>query len=54
MTDIRFAAGRKIAVRAHCLLNQNVKPYQRARYPGIVTPVLDTIREESYALVQLT
>lgn len=53
MTDIRVAAGRKIAIIAHCLLNQNVKPHQRARYPGIVNPVLDTIREEGYALVQL-
>jgi predicted secreted protein len=53
MTDIRVAAGRKIAIITHCLLNQNVKPHQRARYPGIVNPVLDTIREEGYALVQL-
>jgi predicted secreted protein len=53
MVDIRVAAGRKIAIISHCLLNQNVKPHQRARYPGIVTPVLDVIREEGYALVQL-
>ncbi len=53
MPDIRVAAGRKIAIVAHCLLNQNVKPHQRARYPGIVDPVLDVIREEGYALVQL-
>lgn len=53
MPDIRVAAGCKIAILAHCLLNQNVKPHQRARYPGIVTPVLDVIREEGYALVQL-
>ena len=53
MADIRVAAGRKIAIIAHCLLNQNVKPHQRARYPGIVNPVLDAIQEEGYALVQL-
>ena len=53
MPDIRVAAGCKIAILAHCLLNQNVKPHQRARYPGIVTPVLDVIRDEGYALVQL-
>ena len=53
MPDIRVAAGGKIAILAHCLLNQNTKPHQRARYPGIVTPVLDVIRQEGYALVQL-
>ncbi len=53
MPDIRVAAGCKIAILAHCLLNQNVKPHQRARYHGIVDPVLDVIREEGYALVQL-
>jgi predicted secreted protein len=53
MADIRVAAGRKIAIISHCLLNQNVKPHQRARYPGIVNPVLDAIQEEGYALVQL-
>lgn len=53
MTDLRVAASGKIAVLSHCFLNQNTKPYQRARYPGIVDPVLDAVREAGYALMQL-
>jgi len=53
MPDVRVTAGGKIAIIAHCLLNQNTKPHQRGRYPGIVNPVLDVIREEGYALAQL-
>ncbi len=53
MSDTRVAAGRKIAVIAHCFLNQNTKPHQRARYPGIVTPVLAAVQEAGFALMQL-
>jgi predicted secreted protein len=53
MSDVRVAAGRKIAIISHCFLNQNTKPHQRARYPGIVTPVLETIAEAGFALMQL-
>jgi predicted secreted protein len=53
MSDVRVAAGAKIAVIAHCLLNQNAKPHLRARFPGIVPPVLDVLREAGFALVQL-
>lgn len=53
MHDIRVASGRKIAVVAHCLLNQNTKPHQRARFPGIATPVLEAIQKTGFALMQL-
>lgn len=53
MEDVRVAAGGKIAVVAHCLLNQNTKPHRRARFPGIVTPVLETIQSKGFALMQL-
>ncbi len=53
MQDVRVPIGRKIAVTAHCLLNQNTKPHLRARFPGIADPVLDAVREAGYALFQL-
>jgi len=53
MHDVRVASGRKIAVVAHCLLNQNTKPHQRARFPGIATPVLDAVQKSGFALMQL-
>jgi len=53
MSDVRVAAGCKIAIIAHCLLNQNTKPHQRARYPGIVTPVLEAVEAAGFALMQL-
>ena len=53
MKDIRVQVNGKVALMAHCLLNQNTKPYLRARYPGIVDPVLDVLRRLGYALFQL-
>jgi predicted secreted protein len=53
MTDIRVQVNGKVALLAHCLLNQNSKPYMRARYPGIVEPVLDVLRRLGYALFQM-
>ncbi|MEJ2058564.1 MAG: hypothetical protein P8X39_12085, partial [Desulfofustis sp.] len=53
MSDIRVAAGGKIAVISHCFLNQNTKPHQRARYPGIVTPVLEAVQQAGFAIMQL-
>lgn len=51
--DQRKEKGRKVAILAHCLVNQNSKPYQRARYSGIVTPVLDVLSEKGYGLCQM-
>jgi predicted secreted protein len=53
MEDVRVQVSGKVALVAHCLLNQNTKPYLRARYPGIVEPVLDALRRLGYALFQL-
>lgn len=49
----RVQPSEKIAIVAHCILNQNAKPYLRARYHAIVTPVLDVLVEEGFALFQL-
>ena len=53
MADIRVKAGGRVAILSHCLLNQNVKPYLRARYPGVVPPVLDLLVRKGFALFQL-
>ena len=50
---MRVQTNKKIAIVAHCLLNQNAKPYLRARFSGIVAPVLDALIEEEFALFQL-
>lgn len=51
--DRRKEKGRRVAILAHCLVNQNSKPHQRARYSGIVTPVLDILSDYGYGLVQM-
>lgn len=53
MPDVRVKAGGKVAIVSHCLLNQNVKPYMRARYPGVVPPVLDLLVRKGFAIFQL-
>jgi len=53
MQDVRVQVNGKVALVAHCLLNQNTKPHLRARYPGIADPVLDVLRRLGYALFQL-
>jgi predicted secreted protein len=53
MTDIRVKTSGKVALLSHCLLNQNSKPYMRARYPGVVTPVIEVLLNRGYALFQL-
>lgn len=53
MSDVRVATNGKIAIVAHCLFNQNAKPHLRARFPGVVPPVLDALEQEGFALIQL-
>jgi len=43
----------KVALIAHCLLNQNAKVCEGARYPGVVSPVVDALRSRGYDLLQL-
>jgi predicted secreted protein len=43
----------KVALIAHCLLNQNAKVCEGARYPGVVSPVVDALRSRGYELLQL-
>jgi predicted secreted protein len=44
---------RKVALLANCLLNQNAKVCEGARYPGMVSPVVEALRSRGYLLVQL-
>ena len=44
---------RKVALVAGCLLNQNAKVCQGARYPALVNPVVAALRARGYLLQQL-
>ena len=44
---------RKVALVASCLLNQNAKVCQGARYPALVNPVVAALRARGYLLQQL-
>jgi predicted secreted protein len=44
---------RKVALLANCLLNQNAKVCEGARYRGIVNPVVEALRKRGYELLQL-
>jgi predicted secreted protein len=46
-------APRKVALIAHCLLNQNAKVCEGARYRGVVSPVVEALRSRGYLLLQL-
>jgi len=44
---------RKVALVANCLLNQNAKVCEGARYRGVVSPVVEALRSRGYVLQQL-
>lgn len=44
---------RKVALLANCLLNQNAKCGGGARFPGIVSPVVEALRARGYQMLQL-
>ncbi len=44
---------RKVALIANCLLNQNAKVCDGARYRGLVNPVVEALRRRGYRLMQL-
>jgi predicted secreted protein len=46
-------APRKVALIANCLLNQNAKVCEGARYRGMVNPVVEALRSRGYQLQQL-
>ena len=46
-------APRKVALIANCLLNQNAKVCEGARYRGLVSPVVEALRSRGYQLQQL-
>src|SRR3981189_3590627 len=43
----------KVALLANCLLNQNAKVCEGARYPGVANPVVEALRNRGYELQQL-
>jgi predicted secreted protein len=47
------SAPRKVALLANCLLNQNAKVCEGARFPGMVNPVVEALRSRGYDLLQL-
>jgi predicted secreted protein len=47
------AAPRKVALIANCLLNQNAKVCEGARYRGLVNPAVEALRSRGYQLQQL-
>ena len=47
------AVPRKVALLANCLLNQNAKVCDGARYRGVVNPVVEALRSRGYELLQL-
>ncbi len=44
---------RRVALLANCLLNQNAKVCEGARYRGQATPVIEALRARGYQLQQL-
>ena len=46
-------APRKVALIANCLMNQNAKVCEGARYRGMVNPVVEALRSRGYTLLQL-
>jgi len=47
------ATPRKVALLANCLLNQNAKVCEGARYPGVASPVVEVLLRRGYQLQQL-
>jgi predicted secreted protein len=46
-------ARRRVALIANCLLNQNAKVCEGAHYRGVVSPVVQALRNRGYELLQL-
>jgi predicted secreted protein len=52
-TDLERAAPRRVALIANCLMNQNAKVCDGARYRGMVNPVVQALLSRGYRLQQL-
>jgi predicted secreted protein len=44
---------KKVAFVAHCLLNQNAKVAEFARLPGVVSPVIQKLKQNNFIIEQL-
>ena len=53
LTGTGAQSPRKVALLANCLLNQNAKVCEGARYRGMVNPVIEALRRRGYQLLQL-
>ena len=51
--SLEHGAPRKVALLANCLLNQNAKVCDGARYRGMVSPVVEALLARGYQLQQL-
>ena len=45
---------RKIAVIAHCILNQNAKVEDIALFPAVIPDVLNLVVERGYGILQMS
>jgi predicted secreted protein len=52
-TNMERKAPRKVALIANCLMNQNAKVCEGARYRGMVNPVVEALLSRGYRLQQL-
>jgi predicted secreted protein len=52
-SNLQQGAPRKVALLANCLMNQNAKVCDGARYRGMVNPVVDALLSRGYRLQQL-
>ncbi len=51
--DVRVKPNGRVALMAHCLLNQNTKPYMRGRFSGPVWDILDILKKNDFSIFQL-
>jgi predicted secreted protein len=51
--DENMKRGRKIAVLAHCILNQNAKVEDIALFPAVIPDVLNLLVERGYGIIQM-
>lgn len=50
---VKDKRAKKIALVAHCLLNQNAKVNGFAFYPAMIGPVIDVLRKHDFGIIQL-
>jgi len=51
--SVKDQRSRKIVVVAHCILNQNAKVYGIAKFPGVITPVVELMVNNGLGIIQM-